>query len=434
MIDNNILISWNQSINEWIQQLYLYIEKTDYFGLYILGDKWTNLIKEIDNIQIMKIENVFNYENFFKFIDHTENIIMILNKISNNIITQELSNYTLSDMGISYKKEYNDIIKKIFNMKKESDDYLKLIIDNIPNYVKKILKNNKNEDIIHFYEKTSPHLSTSMEIYLEILKQTKQINLLEPYKKMILGIIKEDYKPFDFNINNIQHINYLIRPFINSKETKNTIDISISNQIIDYNVLPLIDKIEALKFGSIQFIITGINKQLINRFKTIKVNKVLFSKIPNRKNTDEIVTPLNVYTGFNYKNIIPINFKEGYKWKPMNGVDVKVYKYNELLEKSIFKNMKIDKTIYNSFKSKDYQPIASKDLLNNNKKSVSELCYEELNNFLNRKSIDDINIIREMYLLQFFNINKIIDNIKQRDEDSIEIIPIVKILAIFKLI
>lgn len=431
MFDFNILLSWNQSINEWIEQLYVYIEQTDYYGLYILGEKWTILIKELGVLQTMNQYNIEQYEDFIKFIDHTEEIVSKLNKITNGIITKEVTDYTLSSMGTSYKNNYDNIIKKIIRKKVESDDYLRIITDSISDYINIILKQYKSEKLIEIYESSLPHGSIIMEIHLAILKKYKKIDLLEPYKRMVLGVIKEEYI-MNRNIHPIQKINYLIEPFISSKENKKGINISISNQTIDYDINPLISRIDATKFGPIANVNTGLNKQLINRFKTIKVS----SNIVNNSIATELTTkPLNIYTGSLFKEVKPINFKEGYEWQPMNGVDPKTYKYNSLLESVIFKNMTINNSIYKSFTPKDYSPIVPKEILNGTKKSVSEICYEELEKFLSKKlQVENINITREMYLSQFFNINKIIESIRKGDEDSIEIIPLSKSLAVFKLI
>lgn len=429
MFDNNILISWNQSINEWINQLNIFIDKTEYSGLYILGEQWIDLVKELENIKTIKIVNINDYLQFIKFIDYTENVIVVLNKIINGIIVKSVIDHALSNTSISFKEDYQTIIKKIHNKKKESDEYLKIITDSITEYISVILESNNPDDLINQYESSLPHSNTSMEIHMYILKKYKKINLLEPYKKMVLGIKKGEY-PINLNTHAIQRLNYLIEPFINSSETKKGIDISISNQVIEYDVMPLISKISATKFGPIDFVTTGINKSLINRFKTIKIYSNILNTISP---IDTTTKPLTIYNGNSFKQVRPVNFKEGYEWNPM-GVDHKTYKYNELLEKVILQNMKIDNTIYKSFKMKDYQPIVSIDILKNSNRSVSDICYEELQNLLNKKLTDKFDVItREMYLLQYFNINKIIESLR-RDTDSIEIIPITKLVAVFKLI
>lgn len=433
MFDINILLSWIQSINEWIQQLNVYIEKTDYFGLYILGEKWTILVKELENIQPEKPDDIINYKQFIKFIDHVEDMVSQLNKITNGIITKDVINHTISDMGVSYRETYNNIIKDVLRKKTESDEYLKVITDNISDYLKIILKTQKPEQLIEDYESSMPHGNTTMEIHITILKKYKKIDLLEPYKRMVLGIKKDEYINFNnMSVHPIQKINYLIEPFTKSTETKKGANISITYQAIEYDIMPLVSKIDATKFGPIASVTTGLNKPLIKRFRTIKLyNNVLNNPVPVETTTKA----LPIYTGATFKTVRPVNFKEGYEWKPMAGVDTKTYKYNELLQSVILKNMKIDTSIYKSFKAKDYQTIVPKDILTGNKKSVSEICYEELQKFLNRKmTTENTAITREMYLSQFFNISKIIENIKRGDEESIEIIPLTKALAVFKLI
>lgn len=433
MFDIDILLSWIQSINDWIQQLNTYIEKTDYFGLYILGEKWTILIKELEDIEIIKPIDIDDYLQFIKYIDSTENAVAQLNKITSGIISKNVIDHTLSDMSSSYKETYHNMIKDILHKKNESDEYLKAITDSIPEYLTILLQTNESEELIKTYESSMPHGNIAMEIHLAILKKYKKIDLLEPYKRMVLGIKNNEYTNFNnIEVHPIQKINYLIEPFTKSNETKKGINISITTQTIEYDIMPLISKVDAIKFGPIASITTGLNKPLIKRFRTIKLqSNILNNPVP----IESTAKPLTVYTGSIFKTVKPVNFKEGYEWKPMAGVDFKTYKYNELLQSTILKNMKIDTSIYKAFKIKDYQPVVSKEVLNGIKKSVSEICYEELQKFLNRKmNIENTAITREMYLSQFFNISKIIENVRRGDEDSIEIIPLTKALAVFKLI
>jgi hypothetical protein len=430
MFDINILISWNQSINEWINQLNIYIEKTDYFGLYILGEEWSILTKELRSIYLIEPDDISKFNNFINFIDYIEKIIFKLNKITNGLINKSIINYSISNMDSSYKEEYDNIVKKIQHKKVESDNYIQLITNDISDYINLILKNNSPEELIDLYESTLPHEPIIMEIYLEIIKKYKKNDLIEPYKGMLLGVKKDEFNIID--VHPIQKINYLIQSITNSRETKKGINISINDKAIEYNVLPLISKIDAVKFGPISYINTGLTKSLVNRFKNITVNDNILN---NPIDIETTVRPLSVYTGYTYKQITPVNFKEGHEWKPAQGVNFKTYKYNQLLESIILKNMKIDNNIYKSFKIKDHYQIVSNDVLKGTNKSVSEICYSELEKLLNKKLInEDKNISREMYLLQFFNINKIIESIRKKDEESIEIIPLTKMLAIFKLI
>ena len=97
--------------------------------------------------------------------------------------------------------------------------------------------------------------------------------------------------------------------------------------------------------------------------------------------------------------------------------------------------MKLDNTIYKSFNLKNLQSVVSVDVLKNSDKSISDVCYEEMIKLLYKKSIEKKDVIgREMFLTQFFNINKIIENVKHREMDLIEIIPLSKSLAVYKLI
>lgn len=258
------------------------------------------------------------------------------------------------------------------------------------------------------------------------------MNLLEPYKNIILKIKKDEYTNFKKDdVHPIQKLNFLINSFESLTKTKKGININISDQVVEYNILPLISKQEAIKYGPIASIYSGITKQLVSRLNTIKLTKAI-----NTKCTFVESNSMNVpiYTGTQFKNIIPINFTPDNEWNPLSGVDHKVYKYNELLEKIILSNMKIDNTIYKNFKLKNQQTIISNTTLTKTS-DASNICYEELQKFLNKKlTNDDINITREMYLSQFFNVTKVIDSLKHKDYDSIEIIPLSKMLAVFKLI
>ncbi len=434
MFDINILISLNQSINEWLNVIKDYINKFDQIGLYILGDEWNVIHKKIKNITTLcDITKSINYTEFIKFIDILDYNFTEISKIVPLLLDNKLVNYIELNEKIDYKLFLTKTIEKILYTKIEINDYIKKIINNFESYDKHFLSKNSLEEIIFIYDSTMPHNNIITSLHMYILKNHGKINLLEPYKNMILCVNNNNYNLFEHSIiNPIQKINYLINPFNTINEHKKGINISISNQTVEYNIFPLISNTDAIKFGPISSVNTGINKQLINRFNTIKLkDNILTNSIP----IDNTIGPLLIYTGSDYKSITPINFRENHEWYPMKGTNARTYKYNELLQDSIINNMKIDNSLYKSFKSKKISPIVSNDILFKNTKNISEICYNELESFLDRKLVDkDINISRELYLLQFFNINKIIESIRKRDSDSIEIIPIVRLLSVIKLI
>jgi hypothetical protein len=246
------------------------------------------------------------------------------------------------------------------------------------------------------------------------------------YKKYNMNKFKEIV--LNDNINNyemkdvlpIQRINYLIYPFQTCKDVEHNkyLSISMSDQDVFYNINPLIYKNEAIKFGPIQPANTGINNSLINRFKTILLNKT--SSLPNKD--FEINTILDsllpIFTGYTYKYIQPVFYKLNKKWLPMNGAHTTVYRYNELLSDKIFNKLKIKK--YND--EKNIQNLSINDIkreLKEEDMNVSSLCFQEIK----RIKTDNTDINKEIYLTQFFNTKKIISSISKNDYEKIEIIP-----------
>lgn len=426
MFNNTILISWNQSINEWSQQLQIYIEKTDYFGLYILGERWTEYIKELEKLQVNELVNNYDYKTFIDYIDKNEYIIFTLTKITNNIITLDITEKAKYDMSEYYKNSYDEIVQKVRNAEIKVTNIIKIISDNIIEYVQKMLKTFDSTELINIYNSMSNHGTITTKMHLYVLKYNKKVDLLEPYKWALLQIDKNKYKMEQ--IHPIQNINYLIKPFEVSNETKKGINISINNYSVEYNITPLISRLAASKFGPISYNSVGINNVLINRFKTINI---INNSVNNLISVDSINDKLSIYTGAQFKYIEPINFVKGKKWRPSNGVDYKTYKYNEILERIIMKNMKI--ITLPSFKNNDYPVIVNNAVLYNGS-TVSDVCYNELDKFLTKKEVTDRNIIRELYLSQYFNINKNIDYIRKQERESVDIIPVSKLLLFFKLI
>ena len=435
IFDINILLSLNQSINEWNLFLKKIIDITSENGIYILGEKWIEVLVEYNSIDINKILefNTFNtFIEFIKYLDYVEQVYTIFNKLTINLLDNSIISYTKDKLPLTEKNIFDEIIKNIHEKQEKATTNFKKVANTIENNIFKIIKDIDVNNIITEYESSIPHGKISTDIYVLLLKNNKKIALLEQYKNILLEVKKDKYINNN-DVHPIQKINYLIQPFSDSSETKKGIDISISNYIVEYNILPLISIKDATKFGPLTKNNSGINKQLINRFKTIKI----INNVVNTITDPNIITskPLNIYTGANFKTIKPIQYKEGYEWLPMAGISYKTYRYNEILEKSIFNNMKLDNTIYKSFNLKNLQSVVSVDVLKNSDKSISDVCYEEMIKLLYKKSIEKKDVIgREMFLTQFFNINKIIENVKHREMDLIEIIPLSKSLAVYKLI
>jgi hypothetical protein len=426
MFDFNILLTWEKFIDTWKNILSKYIIDLEYNGLYYMGDEWTQMVNNFDSIKYIN-NNTLNYNDIKDY----RNFLLLLNKLESiNIILSNTTNVLLSNNITKHinKIEYDKLMLDLFDKKKESFSFMSYIIDNTDEYIDTVVNNDNITDIISLYETEYLYNDITIEIYLNILKKYKKTEYIESYKNIIFGsyILNDNI----IDISNSQYINYLIEPFINNNNKKDKIiDISIdSKQDIEYNILPLISKIDAVKYGPLSNNNTGINISMINRFNTIKL---LYNNLNNVKNSEinSILSTLPIYTGSSIKKIKPVHYKEGDEWYPMKGVDYKTYKYNNILEDIIFSNMKIKEDTYN----KKYQSIISTDILNNNVNiSISELYYNELSKFLDKKGASDI-IKKEMFLLQFFNINKNIEYVKRRDFDNVEIIPVSKMVHFFNL-
>lgn len=409
MFNMNILLSWNQSTNDWIKLLNEFIKNNEYVGLYNLGEKWN----EISNYPMIELIMKDDIESLIRSIDIHESMTNKLNKavelIENN---KSIFKGIKIDKLLNQKNKINNIRENVIN---ELNSITDIDVDKF----------------ISIYNFTIPHENITTNFYVKILKKNKKTDILELYKRKVLNVDSSKYSDFGINIHNIQKINYLIKPFIKSDSSvEKALDISITYQSVSYNILPLMSKIEALKFGPIQNIYTGLNRQLIDRFKTIKIENNVVNSSYGKINENQY-RQLPVYTGSSFKKIEPVNFREGYEWSPLKGVDHKVYRYNEISENIILSNMKLEPK---EFTPKNFKPIVPSNVLLENKKKAAEICYSELEKFIEKNNITDINIIRELYLIQFFNVNRITDSMKYGNMEIIEVIPISRFLHSLKLI
>jgi hypothetical protein len=463
MININILLSWNQCINEWISLLKSFIQKSGTVGLYILGDIWTKQVDDFDNLTILENININKQEyiNFIKLIDHIDHNEQILKSVTKHLLDLQIINKVSSDMSSTSTESYRILINNIHKSHGRSNE----LSDEFTKQVYSILKNiDVGESFISDYDKTMPHGSIVTRIHIHIIKKLKKDYLLEPYKKLTLGLTSKSYESMSsLTINPIQKINYLIHPFLSkeSKETKkNAIDITMSDQVVEYNIFPLISPIEAIKFGPISFTNSGLTKQLINRFRTITVHKLKsesesskiggFDSVPKSIHDSDSGSDSDsdssrgyyygrnddryVYNGLKYQQIKPVNFKNS-EWNPLDGSNFITYKYNDLLSKVILSNMKINKLPSNVNKKQTI--VSSNSLIN--KRDASKLCFEEIHKLLIRKLVDldghrNRAIMRELYLMQYFNVNKANDLLRHRDYNSVEVIPVTNFMVANKLI
>ena len=415
----NILISWNQSINEWITHLNSYIEKIDQSGRYYLGDEWdiiienmSNYTKKITSIDDLVKDNIFTYFNEIEYM--IDELLYITDKIVSHKIIDELS--------IKYRTELTELFNKIHSSKVQCNAIFHEILSKIDIFNELNTENVKNG------------LTIVSAIITNKFKNNKNITKLEKFKEDLLNI---DYKKYNMpdTILNIQKINFFIYPILKTiVNPSKYLDVSIFKQCISYDIMPLIDKKSAIKFGPIQSIYTGINKQLIDRFRSIIIEQ--YKHVDSKgKDIQSVKTDLPIYTGSSFKNITPI-YNKDMAWYPMKGSNPIVYKYNELLEEEIFKNMTVDASKYNEFEKKKYKNITNIDEIKNAvkgkkrdqyEKIISEVCFNHVDRLINLnkdKLLDKDIVQREAYLMQFFNSKDILYKVFKNDYQDLEIIPV----------
>ena len=157
MFDNDILILWNQSINDWINSLNEYIDKTDYYGLYILGEQWTTLTTNINNISPPDIIDIKDYKLFISYLDAVEFIIIKLNNISIGLLSENVIKHVKMNMSVSYQHDYDKLIDNIKRYKIKNNEYLQFIIDGIDDYLNAINNKYTFDELFNIYESTGPH-------------------------------------------------------------------------------------------------------------------------------------------------------------------------------------------------------------------------------------------------------------------------------------
>jgi hypothetical protein len=400
---SSLFITWSESINEWINLIKIYISK---IGRY----KLNNFLLQIEYIESIKEVEI---KDLIKFIDNIELNFFILNSVTNTFKSNVFGNF---------KQLENDIL----NMQKE----------NIIKY-NKILKNTSlfNLEKINGFN----HGLIIMTVHLNQLKKSDNTAYVQKYKYNILS--KSDKILFKINedMPMVQRINYLIKPFIECKKKENCINI---NSIIEFNVMQLVDKKSAIKFGPISTISNGLNSQIIERFKTIKSVEIDKDDTNNYKD-EYIKDSACLYTGYMYKYITPVNYTKGLNWKPAAGINPSIYKINKQMEDKILSKMIINNKKYLLFDSTKYKSISSDIMLSEiklNKSKIEEIvtkyCYNSLKNKLDNISDSDLYQIieKESKLIQYQNILNIINSVKKNILFDINILPIKYIFYLFKLI
>lgn len=422
----NLLIKWNESINDWIIIYKEYIHIIKDYGLYNLGLVWTDSISIFNEIALTT-SSTFKYmeDDIIKYFDNME---LLLNKI--NILSNRLINKEIHDMLKSSDYKIN-----IYNQTIVIKDNINVIFNEILN---------SNYIIDHFLNDLDiadlNHGMIVLKNYIHNLYAHKDLDKINKFKNNLFN--KDEYRMTD-KIHKIHRINYLILPLQLTEKSNNFVDISYSSQSITYNIMPLIDNKEAIKYGPLQFLSQGLNQQLYHRFNTISLKKINSNdKLPD---TEIFTNNSIIYDGNDYKYLTPVNFSTKNKWNPLDGINITTLKKNEQFEKDFFKKInteELQKNIkkYKNFNARDYDNSRYTDeLLTNIKnnrmdkleKIVTNQCINKLQSILINVNK---NIEKEAYLSQYFNILSIIKNIRKNDFNSIEVIPIKYSFVFFKLI
>jgi hypothetical protein len=434
-MNTNILITITQSINDWINILDSYVTINDKFGLLIFGSIWLELSNQIDNIKIL-YTNYKKNNNIITQIDFIELIFTSLINISKTItyVNESDENKSLTVDLFKNINKYENNIKKLLTLENverlinesssETLPFTQIVgIDHgeiVSKLHIKFLANKKNKN------------KTLSECTNSLLECTN--SLLDLYKKRSLGIYDNSYNIND-NIPNILKINYLIKPFKNIKTNKNYLTLLLSNKYVEYNIFPLIDKKQSVKYGPISTKEMGININTINRLNTIKIYNN--NNISINKAITSIIGELTIFTGSLYKNISPVYYNQSdnqsdyqsdnqsdYQsdiWYPLKGVNPIVYKYNEIMESVICKNMIINMDKYINYSvTKESDDI--RNVIKNNtniSETINKLCFSKIDNM----NIINKAIKKEAYLHQFFNTMSIIDSVKKGNYNDIHITP-----------
>jgi len=387
----DILVSLNQCINEWTNNIKIYITNLNDIGKYYLEKIWTDSVDLLQSIKIGIINDIVTT------IDNIEYNHEILNRVSHNIIKEEIyGNDTAIIKNINTNKlKYKEILDTIYDG----------IIDSTISFTTMLDIKIKHGSII------------ILNIIFNNINDNKTDNT-EIYKKYALNDGQQYKMPID--LHHLKKINYYIKPLLHTDKSGNYFNISMSNNIISYDIMPLISKQYAIKFGPIHNMDNGIDTIMIERYKTIvitkktTVNPVVF--------IEEITGPAIVYTGSEYKQLNSVySFNDN--WKPLEGIDETVYRYNELLSQNILQNITLS-YINIEKKSNDlselHKNIKKGKLLNN---SIVDFYFDKLEQFISNKPYIAQSIKDELYLYQYYNAIEGISNYKIHKTDLIEIIP-----------
>ena len=403
----DLLLYWSESINSWLNLLKKYIKNNYDIGEELVYD-WAKLIKKINNIKMLNIENTNNDSKIVSYINTLENYYNILIEVDTKIIIEDIKILSVlkEDSKTQPLKDASKLyFDKVFEFLK--NDWNSIKIDNYSNgYIVSIL-------------------------HIKQLLDKKDFVNVELYKDKLFtyGSV---YK-FPSNVLPIQKINYLISPFVKADKDKLCSVLSLSTRSIAYNIEPLMYRNDALKYGPIHPTNHGIDNNMINRFKTFSVTHL--TNVPSVK-ISSINDELVVYNGLYNKTHPLIYWEPGSVWEPFNGVSHIVYKYNEILSDKIFSKMKVNSDKYKDFNKFRYPPVrVNKEHARNKNYNnyVSSLCFSTLDERILSNNIND-NVKKEIYLMQFFNARDIIFKLKKNSPDELDIIPITFPFSFFNII
>lgn len=415
----DILIKWNECINDWIENIKKYIYKIEDYGIRILGIEWTNSIVKLNLLKVIELNDLI------KYFDNMESIISQLMDITHIILNKQV--YAEFKSNTSYMDIMNEYVT---NINKNIE---------LSNEIYNIVSNNHNP--IHITDLNHGYIV--LKRYIHTLHDE---GLIDNIKKIKDSIMLQYKYTIDKDLHPLHKINYLILPFKPSlNNIKFFINISTSKNIISYNIMPLINKLDAVKFGPIQRISQGIDKSMINRFNTISITQHIYN-IDNALN--KVKNGAVIYDGSNYKEIIPINMKKNIQWCPLSGVCSTVYKLNEIFQSNVLNVMKIDTSVYEkyiieqrSIKRNTLMDTMQYELKKYKDRTVEQIvfkiCFDEIKHRISKLKESNVykldTIKKEAYLSQFFNAMSISRSIHKKDFNSIELIPSKYSFTYFKL-
>jgi len=387
----DILVSLNQCINEWTNNIKIYITNLNDIGTYYLEKIWT------DNVDLLQTIKIGITTDIVTTIDNIEYNHEILSRVSHAIIKEEIYGNDIAiikDINAN-KLKYKETISAIYNG----------IIRGTMSFTTMLDIKIKHGSII------------ILNIIFNNINDNKTDNV-ELYKKYALNDGKQYKMPID--LHNLKKINYYIKPLLITNKSDNYFNINMSNNIISYDIMPLISRQHAIKFGPIHNMDNGIDAIMIERYKTILIDKK--TTISPVAFTEEITGSAIVYTGSKFKQLDSVySFSD--KWKPLEGIDDTVYKYNELLSQNILENITLSYITIEK-KSSDlselYKRIKTGKSLGDN---IVSFYFDKLEQFISNKSYIAQPIKDELYLYQYYNAIEGISTYKMNKTELIEIIP-----------